>query len=105
MFLKDFVPDWTGIPLGLFITMKLSLFSITNSPYLFFSFSEGLYLIFGRIATIYYFVHFVIILPILGFKEKTVSLPVSISEPVLGGKVNLANAKSSKIEDEIKNEK
>ena len=44
---------------------------------------EGLYLLIGRIATIYYFVHFILIMPILGFKEKTVPLPVSISEPVL----------------------
>ena len=27
IFLNDFVPDWTAIPAGLFITMKFSLFS------------------------------------------------------------------------------
>ena len=27
IFLNDFVPDWTAIPAGLFITIKLSLFS------------------------------------------------------------------------------
>ena len=44
---------------------------------------EGLYLLVGRVATIYYFVHFILIMPILGFKEKTIPLPVSISDPVL----------------------
>ena len=47
---------------------------------------EGWYLFFGRLATIYYFVHFLLIMPILGFKEKTLPLPTSISEPVLDGK-------------------
>ena len=44
---------------------------------------EGLYLLVGRVATIYYFAHFILIMPILGFKEKTIPLPVSISDPVL----------------------
>ena len=44
---------------------------------------EGLYLQVGRVATIYYFVHFILIMPILGFKEKTTPLPISISDPVL----------------------
>tara|TARA_B100001179_G_C18407000_1_gene324258 strand:- start:34 stop:684 length:651 start_codon:yes stop_codon:yes gene_type:complete len=44
---------------------------------------EGLYLMIGRLATIYYFVHFILVMPILGFKEKTIPLPVSISDPVL----------------------
>ena len=44
---------------------------------------EGLYLLVGRVATVYYFVHFILIMPILGFKEKTIPLPVSISDPVL----------------------
>ena len=47
---------------------------------------EGWYLFFGRLATIYYFAHFLLIMPILGFKEKTLPLPTSISEPVLDGK-------------------
>jgi len=29
IFLNDFVPDWTGIPVGLLITIKFSLSSIT----------------------------------------------------------------------------
>jgi len=44
---------------------------------------EGIYLILGRTATIYYFVHFLIILPVLGYYEKTKPLPLSLSEPVV----------------------
>jgi ubiquinol-cytochrome c reductase cytochrome b subunit len=44
---------------------------------------EGIYLLIARIATAYYFIHFLVILPVLGFKEKTTPLPLSISEPVL----------------------
>jgi len=46
--------------------------------------AEGLYLLIARIATAYYFVHFLIILPVLGRKEKTMPLPLSITEPILG---------------------
>ena len=45
--------------------------------------AEGTYLLIARIATSYYFLHFLIILPILGRKEKTIPLPLSIAEPVL----------------------
>jgi len=50
--------------------------------------AEGTYLLIARIATTYYFVHFLIILPILGKKEKTLPVPLSITEPVLGGSSN-----------------
>jgi len=50
--------------------------------------AEGIYLLVARVATAYYFIHFLIILPILGFKEKTIPLPLSISEPVLNGTPN-----------------
>ena len=46
--------------------------------------AEGTYLLIARVATTYYFVHFLIILPILGKKEKTLPVPLSITEPVLG---------------------
>ena len=45
--------------------------------------AEGLYLLIARVATAYYFIHFLIILPVLGSKEKTIPLPLSITEPVL----------------------
>ena len=62
--------------------------------------AEGLYLLIARVATAYYFIHFLVILPVLGFKEKTLPVPLSITEPVLGGSPNLATArkKESKIE-------
>tara|TARA_B000000441_G_C21533452_1_gene227406 strand:- start:110 stop:331 length:222 start_codon:yes stop_codon:yes gene_type:complete len=56
--------------------------------------AEGLYLLIARVATAYYFLHFLVILPVLGFKEKTLPVPLSITEPVLGGSVNLAAARS-----------
>ena len=62
--------------------------------------AEGLYLLIARVATAYYFLHFLVILPVLGFKEKTLPVPLNITEPVLGGSPNLATArkKESKIE-------
>ena len=45
--------------------------------------AEGTYLLIARVATTYYFVHFLIILPVLGIKEKTLPIPLSITEPVL----------------------
>ena len=47
--------------------------------------AEGLYLLVARVATAYYFIHFLIILPVLGLKEKTMPLPLSITDPVLDG--------------------
>ena len=49
----------------------------------------------GRIATLYYFLHFLVILPLLGIFERPRPLPMSISEPVLkgGGQVAGAHAK------------
>ena len=44
---------------------------------------EGIYLVLSRIATAYYFIHFLILLPVLGRYEKTDPLPMSISDPVL----------------------
>ena len=56
--------------------------------------AEGLYLLIARIGTAYYFAHFLIILPILGKVEKTLPLPLSISEPILGGSLNAEPARS-----------
>jgi len=44
---------------------------------------EGLPLLLGRIATVYYFAHLLVIMPILGKLERTRPLPESIGEPVL----------------------
>ncbi|MDX6806376.1 cytochrome b/b6 [Terrihabitans rhizophilus] len=45
--------------------------------------AEPPYILIGRILTVYYFAHFLIILPLLGFFEKTKPLPASITEAVL----------------------
>ena len=57
--------------------------------------AEGVWLTIGRIATAYYFLHFLVILPLLGRLERPKPLPASISEPVLkgGGSMSGANAK------------
>ena len=47
--------------------------------------AEGVYVVLSRILTIYYFAHFLIILPLLGFIETPRPLPQSISRAVLGG--------------------
>ena len=46
---------------------------------------EGIYVTLARVATIYYFAYFLVILPALGAKERTLPLPASISMPVLRG--------------------
>jgi ubiquinol-cytochrome c reductase cytochrome b/c1 subunit len=45
---------------------------------------EGAYIIIGRIATIYYFAHFILVMPIVGWLEKPKPLPDSIAAAVLG---------------------
>jgi ubiquinol-cytochrome c reductase cytochrome b subunit len=49
----------------------------------------GIWIPLGRIGTAYYFFHFLILLPVLGWIEKPLPLPESISEPVVkqGGAV------------------
>ncbi len=42
------------------------------------------YVALGQIATVYYFFHFLVLVPLLGRYERTKPLPVSIAEPVLG---------------------
>jgi ubiquinol-cytochrome c reductase cytochrome b/c1 subunit len=60
---------------------------------------EGVYVIAARILTAYYFLHFLVILPLLGFIEKPKPLPASISESVLkkakGGAPAVAGAARS----------
>ena len=47
--------------------------------------AEEPYVMISQVATMYYFAHFLIILPILSMVEKTLPLPNSISESVLHG--------------------
>ncbi len=45
---------------------------------------QGAWLLVARLATAWYFIHFLVILPLLGFIEKPKPIPASISEAVLG---------------------
>jgi quinol-cytochrome oxidoreductase complex cytochrome b subunit len=44
---------------------------------------EGLYVVVGRAATLYYFCHFLILMPLIGKIERPLPLPASIAKPVL----------------------
>jgi len=52
--------------------------------------AEGIYVILSRVATAWYFLHFLAILPLLSMFETTKPLPKSISEPVLGSSGRVA---------------
>jgi ubiquinol-cytochrome c reductase cytochrome b subunit len=47
--------------------------------------AEAPYILIGQVATAYYFIHFLVILPLLSRLERPLPLPASISMPVLGG--------------------
>ena len=61
--------------------------------------AEGIYLVLARIGTVYYFLHFLVILPVVGLFEKTDPIPISIADPVLTGSAEPSMAK--KINDKI----
>jgi len=61
-----------------------------------------LYLLIARVATAYYFLHFLVVLPVLGYKEKTLPVPLSITEPILGGSPNLAVARNNESDYKLK---
>ena len=46
---------------------------------------EGLWVVLGRVCTLYYFLHFLVIMPLLGKLERPLPLPESISRSVTGG--------------------
>ena len=50
--------------------------------------AEGIYVVLSRLATAYYFFHFLIILPLLPKIESTRPLPVSISTPIITASSN-----------------
>ena len=55
--------------------------------------AEGIYLALARIGTVYYFLHFIVVLPVVGLLEKTDPVPMSISAPVLSSGADPALAK------------
>ena len=52
---------------------------------------EGHFILIGRLATAYYFLHFLVIVPLVGLIEKPKPLPESISKSVLGERAAKAN--------------
>jgi hypothetical protein len=54
--------------------------------------AEEPYILIGRLATVYYFVHILILLPLVGLFEKHKPLPSSISEAVLDKKPGAGEA-------------
>jgi ubiquinol-cytochrome c reductase cytochrome b subunit len=62
----------------------LFLFTVVALGYLGAKPPEGAYVFWARIFTAYYFIHFLVIMPIVGVIETPSQLPRSISESVLG---------------------
>ena len=54
--------------------------------------AEGIYVTLSRVGSIWYFAHFLIILPLLSVIETPRPLPQSLSKPVLGGSGGMAGA-------------
>ena len=59
--------------------------------------AEGIYLVLARVGTIYYFLHFIVVLPVVGLLEKTDPVPMSISEPVMTGGAEPSLAKKDNV--------
>jgi quinol-cytochrome oxidoreductase complex cytochrome b subunit len=61
---------------------------------------EGYWIIIGRVGTIYYFLHFLVLMPLIGWFERPLPLPPGISEAVLkkkrGGDGALAGVAASR---------
>ncbi|SRR5579875_177646 len=61
---------------------------------------EGIWIVIGRVGTFYYFLHFLVLMPLIGWLERPLPLPPSISEAVLkkraGGAVAGATAARAK---------
>ena len=55
---------------------------------------EGMALVIGRVCTVYYFAHFLILMPLVGWFEKPLKLPASISEAVLKTEPGAAGSKA-----------
>ena len=58
--------------------------------------AEGIWIPIGQVATAYYFVHFLIILPLLGRLERPKPLPASIGKSVLHGGGTLLGATTTR---------
>jgi ubiquinol-cytochrome c reductase cytochrome b subunit len=58
--------------------------------------AEEPYIMFSQIATAYYFLHFLVILPIISSIERPEPLPFSITEAVLGSDGNAVLSDNAK---------
>ncbi len=63
--------------IALFVVSFFVLLYVGGKP------PEGIYVVLGRVATAYWFLHFLVVLPVLGKIERPLPLPESISNPVL----------------------
>jgi ubiquinol-cytochrome c reductase cytochrome b subunit len=57
--------------------------------------AEGIYLIIGRLATAYWFVHFLLVMPIIGLIEKPLPQPETV-EQAFNQKHNIAQGSAGK---------
>ena len=62
----------------LFVITCLALGYLGSKP------AEGVYVMWARVFTAYYFIHFLLVMPIVGLIETPTQMPRSISEAVLG---------------------
>ena len=53
--------------------------------------AEGIYVTLSRLASVWYFLHFLVLTPLVGFLEKPLPLPPSISEKVLKSPASLTS--------------
>ena len=58
----------------------------------------GHFIVIGRIATAYYFLHFLVLMPLLGKFERPRPVPASIGEPALKGGAAAAGARAKPME-------
>jgi ubiquinol-cytochrome c reductase cytochrome b/c1 subunit len=75
----------------------LLVISVVSLGYLGSKPAEGVYIAWARVFTVYYFMHFLIIMPVVGVLETPAKLPKSITEAVLGkgGGAHAAGAAAS----------
>lgn len=59
---------------------------------------EGLNHVVGRFATLYYFLHFLVLFPLIGIFERPLPLPASIATPVLSENKGRVTARSMQME-------
>ena len=62
--------------------------------------AEGIYVVLSRVATVWYFLHFLVILPLLSIIETPKPLPQSLSKSVLGGTTMVGAA--SAVKDKVR---